>query len=426
MKRKLLILFLAVLTQIFLNVCSDRVETPIEGGSSTLVYPSKSVNGIEATITFYERISKQTGDPIKEGYFFTIKENAKVYAVVNLTNRKFHENKDLMFHIDWLDSSGNSLFKKRIDLTTDDSSSTVTSLINISADKREPGNYSMRVYLFRELIAEKKFELINQMRYTNKVVIKDLAESIKARISFCQGISKKTGKLISTGNKFTIKDKAKVLAIINLENKDTSDQELTFYADWIGPNNSSFYKKKIDVSSNSNSFSSSISISPEKRQPGKYLLRFYLFDKLITEGKFELIRVEKKEKTISTKLKAENIAARILLCQNVSKKTGKPIKPDSIFTMSDKKNVKAFIYIEKIDTSNKQQLSFVIDWVGPDGNSFYKKKIELLPDDSTTTISSSISVSPQKRQPGNYLVRVYLFKELISEKNFILQEEAKK
>lgn len=422
MKRKVLIFFLITFAQIVLTFCSDRIETPIEGRNSTLVYPSKSVNGIEATITFCERISKQTGNPIKAGTTFAIKENAKVYAVVNLINRKFHKDKDLMFHIDWLDSSGNSLFKKRIDLTTDDSSSTLMSSINISPDKRQPGNYSFRVYLFRELIAEKKFELITQMKETIAVIKRDLVKDVESRITFCQGISKKTGKLIGAGNKFTIKDKAKVLAIVHLENIDTSVHKLTFYADWIGTNDSSFYRKKIDVSSNSNSFSSSISISPKKRQPGNYFLRIYLFEKLITEGKFELFEAKKKEKII-TRPRSENISASVALCERISKKTGLPINPDSVFTLKGKGNLKAIIYIVKNDTTRKQQMSFSVEWTGPDNNTFYRKNIELSPDDTSSTITSSISISSQKRQPGNYILRVYFGEELICEKKFVLKEQ---
>lgn len=421
MKQKKLLYLLIPFAQIVLTFCSDRIETPIKSGNSTMEYPSKSQNGIEATITFCEKISMQTGDPIKAGTAFTIKEKAKVYTIVNLINRKFYMDEELMFHIDWLDSSGNSLFKKRIDVAKNDSSTTLTSSISISPDKRQPGNYSLRVYLYRELIAEKKFDLINLINDSIPVIAPDLAENIKARITFCRSVSKKTGKLIGAGNKFTINDKAKVLAIIKLENKDTSDTNLTFFAEWIGPNESSFYRKKINISSKGSSISSSISISPEKRQPGKYLLRVYLFEKIISEANFELIKAEKKGKIVSTKTKAENVATRIIFCEKINKKTDEPIDPDTVFTINNIKNVTAIIYIEKRDTSSRQPMSFLIDWIGPEGSSFYKKEIKFLPSDSITKMSSSISISSKKRQPGNYLLRVYLSKELIGEKIFSLQ-----
>jgi len=184
MKRSILILLLVSLLQLILAGCSDRTETLTTGEDSTLVYPSKSIDGIEAKITFCEKVSKKTGDPIKAGTVFSIKENTKVNAVIDLNNRESYRNKLLMFHVDWLDSSGNSLFKKRIDLPTNDSSSKLTSSITISPDKRQPGYYSLRVYLFRELIAEKKFELINVTSNSTTFNSQMITDSIKVRITF--------------------------------------------------------------------------------------------------------------------------------------------------------------------------------------------------------------------------------------------------
>ena len=422
---KKLILFLIILLQFFLTVCSDRVETPSEGENSTTIYHSKSVNGIEASITFCEKIKSQTGEPVSEDTVFNLNEDSKVYSIVNLKNRELNTDKDLMFHIDWLDSTGNSFFKKRIDLNNDDSSSSLLSLINISPDKRQAGKYSLRVYLFRELIAEKNFELVNAAIEPSAIVKNELIENVKANITLCKGISKKTRKLLGVGNKFEIKDKAKVLAVIKIENNDSSDQQLTFYIDWVSPDGSSLYRKEINTKSNEASFSSSISASPNKRQPGKYNLRIYLFEKLISEKSFELVKTEKKEKPIS-KTKSENLSARIIFCEKISKKTGLPINPDSVFTLKDKRKLRAVIYIEKTDTSGKVQKNFLIDWIDPDNNSFYNKKVRLSPGDSTLKIISSISISPQKRLPGNYLLKVYYSKELIGEKKFLLKEQTEK
>jgi hypothetical protein len=424
MSYRKLILSAAFLLQIIFTFCSDRYETPGDGDNSTQIYRSKSKNGIEASITFCEKISKETGAPIKPGTVFAPKENSKVYSIINLINRNFHNDKDLMFHIDWLDSTGNSIFKKRIDLLPADSSSTLISSINTSPERRQTGKYSLRVYLFRELIAEKKFELINRVEpvvVSNDESIKNL----KVNITLCKGISKKDGRLIGSGNKFEIKDKAKVLALIKIENKDSISFPLVFHADWVGPNDSSFYRKKIEVASDTNSFTSSISISPDKRQPGQYRFQIFLFEKLIGEQNFTLTKLEKKEKTVQKKQSA-NFSARVVFCEKVSKKTGLPVNPDSVFMLKENGNLKAIIQIEKQDTSSKKTPSFLVEWMGMDNNLFYRKKIELTPDDSSSTITSSISISPQKRKPGDYILRVYYNKELISEKKFALIENSGK
>ena len=318
MKRRIFILFLIALTQVVFYNCSDRFETPMIEKDSTIVYPSKSANGISAEIIFCNKISSKTGEPIGDGTVSPLKQKAKLYAVIELHNRERHIVRDLMFHIDWIDSSGNSFYKKRIDLSPSDSTSRITSSISLSPPKRQAGNYFVRVYLFRELIAERKFQLV------------DLKTD------------------------------------------------------------SSTIKKK--------------SIAEIKEKP--------------------VIKVKDK-KTIKPIVKAGNIKANIILCRKVSKKTGTAIGTDTTFTIKDKAKVKAVVIIEHPDIKTNQQMKFYFDWIGPDGKSFYKKKIEFLPDDSTSTISSSISISPKKRKPGTYTVRVSFRKKIIVEQKFQLTVKSK-
>jgi hypothetical protein len=64
-----------------------------------------------------------------------------------------------MFHLEWLSPDGETVYKKRIDWAPNSSTATLKSSIAIDPDRRSPGRYSFRVYLFRELMAEKRFEL---------------------------------------------------------------------------------------------------------------------------------------------------------------------------------------------------------------------------------------------------------------------------
>lgn len=311
--RKIIIL-LTITSLAFLTVCSDRIETPSEGENSTTIFPSKSVNGIEASIIFGNRISKKTGKPIKADTVFTIKEKAKVYLAVKLFNREVNNDKDLMFHIDWLDSTGNSFYKKRIDLTTSDSSAILLSSISISPDKRNTGKYMVRVYLFRELIAEKHFHLEKFVKKPKQIKKEDKPkkkiksekkdvkkktlkpkvtnETLNANIILCRKISKKTGKPIGAGNKFTIKEKAKVKSIVTFEKPGIKpNEQMKFYFNWIGPDGKIFYKKRIVYTSSNPTFtlSNSISITPEKRKPGNYTMQVVFKKKIISEQKFELV-----------------------------------------------------------------------------------------------------------------------------------------
>nr|NQU91165.1 hypothetical protein [Bacteroidota bacterium] len=280
-------MFLTTFLLLLINGCSSRMETPVMADDLTAVYPSKNVDDITAKISLCRDVTKKTGERIGEGMVFTIMEKESIHVIVDMENRFAYGNRDLMFHIDWIGPDNESFYRKRIDLPPDDSSFTISSSIAIDPDRRLPGEYTTRVYLFRELIAEKKFDILPEFQ-----INPSMGEGIKAGITLYRKKSKKSGKLIGEGTEFIIKNKEKVRTIINLENRFIyDDQELIFHIDWTGPDGKSFYEKEIDLSPNdtSSTINSSISISPGNRQPGAYSLRLYLFRQLIAEKKFNLL-----------------------------------------------------------------------------------------------------------------------------------------
>ena len=280
-----LISFMIALSMSVFSGCSSRNEKPITREDSTIVYSPKQPGGVNAKITLCKKLDRKNGRRIGEGTVFTIMDEARVYAFFDLENRNFFTDKEMMLHIEWIGPDGKSFYTKRIDLLPDDSTSTINSSISITQENRQPGNYIVRLFLFRELIAEKNFELQNFVPITGKEF------DITAIIILYQKTGKKTGKKIGAGTVFTIENKAKVRASIELENRDNYlDRELKFSLEWIGPDSNSFYTKMIDLSpgDSSSTINSAISITPKKRQPGNYILRFYLYKTLLAEKKFEL------------------------------------------------------------------------------------------------------------------------------------------
>ncbi len=88
--------------------------------------------------------------------------------------------------------------------------------------------------------------------------------------------------------------------------------------------------------------------------------------------------------------------------------------------MKNKRNVRAVVEIEnKIDDIDCE-FNYQINWIDPNGSSFYRKKFEISPDDSITTLKSSISISPGKRPPGIYTFQISLFGKVLTEKKFEL------
>ena len=100
--------------------------------------------------------------------------------------------------------------------------------------------------------------------------------------------------------------------------------------------------------------------------------------------------------------KDEGITAGITLYRKKSKKTGKLIGEGTVFKIKEKAKVRALVEIKNRYAYDSQELVFRLDWIGPDGKSFYRKQIDFFPDDTTSIIKSSISISPDKRQPGKY------------------------
>lgn len=293
----------------FISGCASREAKPIILNDSTLYYPStfekENFNGI----LLANKISKKTSKPIKQGTIFKLDEKAKLYAVIP---NDFSKDKTLMFHIDWIDPGGNSFYRKQIDISPEDSIDKLMSSISLSPQKRSQGYYTVRLYLFRELIAEKNFRLLDSTNYFKTVKddiklkvkqsatkeskkeiqkIKKVPEKISADILLCKKISEKTGKPIGAGIEFTIKEKAKVKAVVSFNKQDVkTNEQMKFYFEWIGPDGKSFYKKRIVYTTSSPTFTltNSISISPEKRIPGIYEVRIIYKKKIIAEKKFEL------------------------------------------------------------------------------------------------------------------------------------------
>jgi len=294
--------------------CASRERTPVTLKDSTIFYPAKFEKVLFKGISLSNKISKKTGRPIKPGIVFKLDDKAKLYASIE---NVFSKSKVSMLHVDWIDSKGNSFYRKRIDISPKDSLVLISSAISISTQKRDTGTYSVRFYLYRELFAEKKFQLVEAKtdsistkkkktestkkqslkKEDKKKKIKPMVkvENITANITLCRYISKKTGKLIGTDSSFTIKDKGKVKAVVNIENRDIkTNQQMSFYFEWIGPDGKSFYRKKVVYTTSNPSFtiSNSISITPEKRLPGNYNLRITYRKKIIAEKKFELVLPE--------------------------------------------------------------------------------------------------------------------------------------
>jgi hypothetical protein len=278
--------FFVIAVGLFTSACSSRVSEPVILADSTVVYPPNEAEDISAKITFSRYLSQKSERQSAISTVFPLKEDGNVFAVISLENRLKQTDRELLFHIDWIDPENNSFYKKQINLVPGDSTTSLISSISVSPDKRSVGKFMVRIYLFRELIAEKYFELRDSMQL----------EKVSGNIVFFKSIDKESGEMKGIDTVFEIKKKGILRAQINLHNLTIyKDVELPIRLEWISPDGESFYSKKIDVkpSDSVRTLTGSISITPDKRAPGVYFLRAYLYEEMIAERKFELFAESK-------------------------------------------------------------------------------------------------------------------------------------
>jgi hypothetical protein len=276
------------------------------------------------------------------------------------------------------------------------------------------GEYKLRVYLFRELIAEKHFTLQSIEDYKP-----DENSDISAKIHIGKRVDKKSGKILSPDSTFTISKKTWIHSYVELTNRFAyGDEELDFRIEWIDPDGKTFYARSINLlaSDSTSMLKSSISVSPETRKDGIYSLRIKLFRQPIAEKQFEIRIIELKQENFNASAKAS-----ISLCSSIDKKTGNPININNVFSLSKKARVHAHVEINDANSPEKKPLMFYMVWIDPGGKPFYRKPIELKKIAGPTTIQSSISIEPENRQPGNYLLQVFLFNKKIGEESFLLE-----
>jgi hypothetical protein len=95
----------------------------------------------------------------REERIFDLEEGARVQATVAIENRHARGARPLLLHTVWLKPDGKRTYKKMLTLDPTGPDSTVTTSFTIDPARRPAGTYTLQVFLFRELVAEKTFEL---------------------------------------------------------------------------------------------------------------------------------------------------------------------------------------------------------------------------------------------------------------------------
>ncbi len=400
-EKNILLLFAALL--LLMLGCTSRVEEPVIENEFLKVYSAKDTADISIDLTTCRRVDKKSGDLTGEGDQFVATDQEWIRAVASIGNRNLSNSNELMFHFDWTGPSGYTFYTKQIDLLLEDSSSVLVSSISLAPDTRQAGIYTIRLYYFRELLAEKKFEVLPEFDVSG-YDLQAFTENLK--------LSRKGKKASADNAVFRQQKKGSVKAEFVLDNTfDFKMNEVLYRFDWyIKGDTIPFYRKRIDVdiTDSPETISSTLSIDPEKRKVGDYFVVVNIYGKSISEKAFSLL----------PPLDYSNVNTNVVLYKKKSKKSGKLLGQGTTFKLGKKNKVRAQIKVSNLEEFKGEELDVKLRWVGPDGKGFYSKSYSITPEKSTALINASISIKKGKREPGKYSLKVYLFNELVSEQSF--------
>jgi len=400
------IVIFVLLTSFVLFQISCTTDIKQENTSNKKLSKSDSTNS--SGVTFFRRIDNKTGAQIGKGTSFTIMEDGRVHAAIDIKKYLSKKDRDIMLHFDWINPDGYSFYQRREDVAVD-SSTVVNSSISLSPNSRKEGVYKLRVYLYRKLILEDSFELLPKFQLENYPIDNEnisLSTKINKSIKHHE---EENIEIVSMKGKW-------VEASLAFENSTQyKNRELLFRYDWIGEDGKLFYRKRMDISPADSTIvlKSSLSISPEERLEGKYVIQLYLFDEILAQVDYRLL----------PPLDVKKIKSRITFCSNVDKKTAKRTGINSVFNLSNKAKVYACVDLSNCLAFGERELNFRLKWVNTDGKTMFSKRFNFTPNKSSKTLKSAISISPKKRKKGDNKLQVLLFNELIAEKSFTLRPE---
>lgn len=280
MYRTWIVAFLTLL--MIFSGCATRSTRTIILDDGTIQYPARDNEGPDARITFCKKISTRSGKPIGSGVIFEINPKNNLRTIIHINDLPLEKTTHL-FHIDWINPYGRSFFLKPVLIHASDTA-VITSSISLSPETRDTGQYLLRLYYFRELIAEKYFTLVPDDGLDEAI--------IKAEAFLSEKSDRDTIGLSDGNNKFKIRKKGRVYAHVILHNLNPEDDEkpIKVKLEWSDSNEKTFFSKKMEFypADTLEYLTSSIGISPEKRKAGKYIFRVIFMGNVLAEKHFEL------------------------------------------------------------------------------------------------------------------------------------------
>ncbi len=346
----------------------------------------------DAEVILYRRKNPETGKPTGTSGTFTLMKEAYLHARLNTDS--LPHTKAYQLHFQWINPDGESFYTKEVIDTAGHIEP--ESAISLNPETRPPGKYRLRIYYYRELLAEKSFELLPAWKPDKEISV----QPPDFYISSYGGQPEKT-----RDSSFVLMKKTKLLMKFKTPAL-TGKRQWLYHVDWKDETGRLISRKHYEGNS---MLASSLSLSPSTRSAGQYAVEIYLFDHLLARKNFRLL----------PPYDLSGVETGISFCPFYDKKNKRKTEFRNTYNVGEKAAVNACIRLTDKEHRIKTGVWLVeLKWMNNQGKSFYTKKYKLQPNGNSVYLTGKISLSPEKRTPGEYSLQVLMFHETVASKGF--------
>ena len=113
-------------------------------------------------------------------------------------------------------------------------------------------------------------------------------------------------------------------------------------------------------------------------------------------------------------VRAADVEGTVTFCSKIGESSGRLYGVADAFPLGDER---VYGVVDVVNLPPGKEQEFHLLWKGPDGKTTFLKREVLTPEKSEARLTSALSLSPKRRDPGVYTLCVYRYRTLLVEKS---------
>ena len=113
-------------------------------------------------------------------------------------------------------------------------------------------------------------------------------------------------------------------------------------------------------------------------------------------------------------VRAADVQGTITFCTKIGESSGRLYGVAEAFPLGDER---VYGVVDVVNLPQGKEQEYHILWIGPDGKTTFLKREVLTPEKSEARLTTALSLSPKRRDPGIYRLCVYRYRMLLVEKS---------